>query len=529
MNTTPKIISSAQRDFYPARLLLALGVGGVAYLVSGVLHYESDPYPAQMAAAVTGFVAACWLSNALPMGAASLLPLPLFSMLGVLPLSVNGAGYGAATAYAHPILWLFFGGFVLALGIERWSLHRRIALWIIARFGIQPNRLVLGFMVASAGLSMWLMNTSTTLMLLPIAMALVTSLTESGAIEAKGAKNFAFTLLLGIAYASSLGGIATPIGTAPNALYLSTYRGLEQAGAPPMTFLLWMLTMMPMTLVMVPGVWWLMTRFLAPVQGVHPEAAAILRREAEELPPMSQAEKSMLGLFALAGVLWTTRGDIALGEAGTIPGWWRLMPVPSGSWIGDGAVAVLVALLSFVLPSGRRPGEALMNWETARKIPWDILFLLGGGIAIAEAFNQSGLAAAMGHALEPLITEFPPLLSVLTVCAVMTFLTEVTSNTAITSLFLPILLAASTAAGLDPRLLMLPATLSASCAFMLPIATPPNAIVFASGHIPMGRMAKVGLYVNIVGVLVVTALVWFLARPLLDIELVRPPWLVSSP
>lgn len=520
----------APREYHPYRLALGILLAALVFLLTGLLPFpaEVDPYRARMAAAVTAFVATCWLSGSLPLGAASLLPLPLLSMLGVLPLSVDGSGYGSATSYAHPILWMFFGGFTLALGIERWGLHKRIALTIISKFGMEPSRLVLGFMVASAFLSMWLMNTSTTLMLLPIAMALVNNMVSSGALSEEGQHDFAFALLLGIAYASSIGGVGTPIGTAPNAIYLSNYAPLEDAGAPRMTFLLWMATTLPLVVIMLPLVWLLITKVLAHPGKTQAGAREVLAKEAAALPPMSKAERGMLFLFVLAALLWTTRRDVNLGELGTLPGWWRLMPVPSADWIGDGAVAMVVSLLGFVLPSGRKPGEALMNWDTLKKLPWDILFLLGGGIAIAEAFRQSGLALTVGHALEPVLANASPLLAVILVCLVMTFLTEVTSNTAMTSLLLPILLAASTAAGIDPRLLMLPATLSASCAFMLPVATPPNAVVFSSGWIPMGRMARVGVYINLLGVALITLLMWTVAKPLLGISTEgAPSWLGS--
>lgn len=501
------------RDFYPRRLVLAVIVALAAYGVTTLLPFDQDATPdrACMAAAITAFVATCWLAGALPLGAASIIPIALMPLLGALSVE------RAAGAYAHPIIWLFFGGFILALGIERWGLHRRIALGIIQRVGVEPSRLVLGFMVASASLSMWMTNTATTLLLLPIALALVESLKKAGGVTKKSEANFAFTLLIGIAYAASLGGIGTPIGTAPNALYLTNWAPFESKGGPPMTFPIWMVMGCTLILVMVPSVWLLLTRVLAPVPKGIPEAREILDAEARSLPTMDAAEKRMLALFALAAFLWLSRRDVDLGPL-TIPGWWSLFPVDDARFIGDGAVAVVVGVLAFVVPSGRTPGQALIDWETARKMPWDILFLIGGGIAIARAFKETGLSAAIGSALEPLVGQLHPILLVAVVCFVMTFLTEVTSNTATTALLLPILVSASVAARIDPRLLMLPATFSASCAFMLPIATPPNAIVFASGHISMRRMARTGLVVNLAGVLAITLLVWLVAKPLLGID-----------
>ena len=255
-----------KKEVHPQRLAIALGIAVLLYWLSGFLPLPQETsYSARMAAAVTGFVAACWLGNAMPLGAASLLPLPLMPLLGVVPISQS------ATAYAHPITWMFFGGFVLAIGIERWGLHRRLALSIIRKAGVNPSRLILGFMVAAAFLSQWLNNTSTTLMLLPIALALVQSMSSAGAVSKEGEANFAFALLMGIAYACSIGGVGTPIGTAPNALYLTNYASFEAKGAPPMTFLMWMIIALPMVWIMIPSTWLLLTKMLAPQEDGFPE------------------------------------------------------------------------------------------------------------------------------------------------------------------------------------------------------------------------------------------------------------------
>lgn len=516
---------SQPADVYPRRLVLALFVGTAAFFAAGLLPFEATApvFAARMAAGITGFVAVCWLGNAVPLAAASLMPLALMPMFGVSPIT------RCATAYAHPIIWMFFGGFVLALGIERWGLHRRLALAIIGRVGVEPSRLVLGFMVAAAFLSMWLNNTSTTLLLLPIALALIKAVSDAGAVPGDGEGNFAFALLLGVAYACSIGGMGTPIGTPPNALFFSQYSLFEARGAPTLGFLRWLMVGLPLVVVMLPLVWLLLTRVLAPLPPGTTEAKAILDAEAAALPPMDAAQRRMLGLFGLAALLWVTRNDFQLGELLTLPGWWRLLPVTDGDHIGDGAVAVFVAILSFIVPSGRRRGEAIMNWQTARELPWEILLLIGGGIAIANAFMDTGLAKSIGASLLPLANTLHPLAMLMLVCTLMTFLTEVTSNTATTALLLPVLSSMSVSAGMDPRLLMLGATFSASCAFMLPIATPPNAIVFSSGRIHMGRMAAAGLWINLLGVLVITAVVWLIAVPVMGIEVgTLPPWLADA-
>lgn len=511
--------------FQPARFLAAVVAAAVAYSAAGLLPFEdaAQAYAGRMAAGLTALVAVCWLANVLPLAAASLLPMTLFPVFGVLPIDKTAA------CYAHPIIWMFFGGFVLALGIERWGLHRRIALSIILRVGAKPSRLVWGFMGAAAILSMWLNNTATTLMLLPIALALINSMSESRAVSVRGEANFAFAMLLGIAYGASIGGVGTPIGTAPNALFFSNYETFL-SDAPPLSFLKWMALALPLVLVMTPLVGWLLTHVLAPQERGFPQAQAVLMKEARDLKPMDKAEKGMLYLFGLAAVLWTTRADVNLGSWGFIPGWWNLFPAPSAAYIGDAAVAISVALLAFMIPSGKEDGKMLMDWKTAKTLPWEILFLIGGGIAIAESFKNTGLAGAIGNSIEPLVANYHPIVIIAMVCFIMTFLTEVTSNTAMTSLLLPVLAATAVAIDLDPRLLMLPATLSASCAFMLPIATPPNAIIFASGRIGMLRMARAGIWVNLIGVVLITLLTWFVAVPVLEIDVTGlPNWMNGLP
>lgn len=500
-------------------LLVGVLLAGLAYWTTGFLPFSESvsPYPARMGAAITALTAACWLGNGLSLGAASLIPLALMPTLGVLPIGV------AAPSYAHPILWLFFGGFVLALGVQRWGLHRRIALAVLVRIGAQPARLIFGFMAAAALLSMWLSNTATALLLFPIAIALVRSLVDSRAVDVSSRENFSFALLLGIAYGCSVGGVATPIGTAPNALFLSTLESYGERGAPPISFLSWMVLALPVTLVLLPLIWIYLVRFASRLPRGHPEARSILEEKARELEPMSKAEWRMAALFVLVALLWMTRQDFDLGKLGTIPGWWRLMPVQEAADIGDGAVATFVALLAFLIPSGRKRGESLMNWDEAKKMPWEILYLLGGGILIARAFSETGLSEAIGLFIKPTVSDLHPLGMIVLVCVMVTFLTEVTSNTAVVALLLPVLASTAAASDVDPRLLMLPATFSASCAFMLPIATPPNAIVYASGEIPMARMARTGFALNLLGVVVIALVTWLVAVHVLGIDPYQSP------
>lgn len=503
---------SSPADFKPRIFPFAVAASLAAYVLAGLLPLEASASRAQSAAAITAFVAVSWLSSMIPLGAASLLPLALMPLFGVLPIDQ------ASAAYAHPVIWMFFGGFILALGIERWELHRRIALTIITRLGTNPSRLILGFGVAAATLSMWLNNTSTTLLLLPIATALIDSIEKA---STERSANFAFALLVMIAYACSIGGVGTPIGTAPNAIFLSNYASYEAAGAPPMNFALWMATGLPVVAAMVLMIWWVLTRVLAPVGPIDPKAQNVLDNEARKLPAMSVPERRMGWVFLLAALLWSTRRDIDLGTVGVLPGWWRLFPVEQAQAIGDAAAAAFVCVLAFFIPAGGGHRGALMTWETAKRMPWEILFLVGGGIAIAQSFAETGLALALGTIIQPLLGQMGPIGMILTVCIAMTFLTEITSNTAMTALLLPVLSGTAVAIDVDPRLLLIPATFSASCAFMLPVATPPNAIVFASGRIPMARMARAGFVINLVGIALVTVIVYFITVPTMGITVGR--------
>ncbi len=506
-----------EKSFRQRLILLSIGllVGACLYSLTGRLHFDVgiDPVRGQMAAGITGFVAVLWLTEAIPMAATSLIPLAAFPLFGVVPTSIS------TPAYAHPILWMFFGGLVLALGIERWGLHRRIALHVIRRAGTQPSRLILGFMSAACFLSMWMNNTSTTLMLLPIALALVSNLRDVGAIQGKDEKNFSFALLVGVAYASSIGGIATPVGTAPNALFMSTYAAMERAGAPPVSFSSWCLIATPMVWVFLVIAWFVLIKIIAP-QGIGTRSGdAMIKQSLYDLGPIRSSEKRMLALFSFTALLWITRRDIDFGSEFTFPGWWHLLPIPDAEYVGDGVVAVFCAILSFIIPSGDQKDRALMNWDTAKNIPWDILLLIGGGVCIAHVFEATGLAKAAALSMEPTLRQVPAWMAVVLVCTLMTFLTEFTSNAASTALMLPVMASSSLALGLDPRLLMLPATFSASCAFMLPIATPPNAIVFSSGRVTMRGLATAGFILNLVGVILISATVWFVAVPVWKIPL----------
>lgn len=467
------------------------------------------------AAAVTALVAVWWLSEAIPIGATSLLPAALLPLLGVVDARE------AAGAYMNDLIFLFLGAFILALGVEHWGVHRRVALAIVGRVGARPRRIVFGFMLASAVLSMWLNNTATTLMMLPIGVAVVRAVRSEGEVE--GEDPFALALLLGLAYSASVGGVATPVGTAPNQVYLA--RMLEDhAELPPVTFAVWLLAWGPLVVIFLPLGWLVLTRVVLRVPDHGTAGGEVIAAERAALGPIRAPEWRMGAVFLVTALLWVGRADLDFGVF-TLPGWERAvayLAADPASWtpgtVSNSTVAIGMAVLCFLVPAGSaRPGERLVDWSTARALPWDVLLLIGGGFAIAAGFKASGLDRAIGELLGPAFGSMPPLLLLALVVGSMAMLTEITSNTATTQVLLPVLGSASVAAGIDPRDAMLPATIAAYCAFMLPVATPPNAVAYSSGMVRIGRMARVGVAFNLllVGLIVVVYRLW--VRPLLGV------------
>ena len=480
------------------------------------------PRVARATLATAVLMASWWITVAIPIPATSLLPLVLFPVFGVLTSKQT------AVNYASEIIFLFMGGFILALGIQRWGLHRRIALHIVQIFGTNPSRMVLGFMVATAFLSMWISNTATSLMMLPIALAVVASLRE---VDGDRVKGFAPALLLGIAYSASIGGLATPIGTPPNISFLRISEILFPE-APTISFGSWFFAILPVVIVLLPIAWILLVRlfgYRAP-SGSSSSGPRVIAEEIRALGTMSGAERRMLWIFVITALLWITRGDLDLGTF-RIPGWASLVEawLPgrfAAGHLHDATVAMGMALLTFLIPGERQPDgrrPALMDWDTAVQLPWGILLLFGGGFALALAFKESGLAEYFAASFARQVGGLPPFFLVIATCLLLTFLTEVTSNTATTEVLLPILAGTATAMGVHPLLLMLPATLSASCAFMLPIATPPNAIVFASGELEIRDMVRAGLILNLIGVVVIATLFFVVSSRLLGLDLSTMP------
>ena len=429
-------------------------------------------------------MALLWLTEAIPMGMTALLPLVAFPLAGISTMEKTAA------PYANSAVFLFMGGFLVAATFERWGLHRRMAYFALSRVGTEPRRIVFAVILVTAFLSMWISNTATTLMMAPIAIAVVGGLgKEPRAAEAT---------LLGVAYAASLGGIGTPIGTPTNLIFLGAARELFP-DAPPITFAQWMMFGVAYLVLLVPVCW-----IIVVITARVPKGSAVpLEQLGIEKPgAMRRPEKLALALCAATALLWMFRADIALG-ATKIPGWATLFP--SGKAINDATVAVAMAIIAFLLPGEKK--QRLLGWEEFRRIPWDVLILFGGGFALADALEQSGFSKWAGARLS-FLGDWPPVLMIVAVCIVVTLLSEVASNVATATAMMPIAAALATSIGVHPYLLMLPATIAASSGFMLPVATAPNTIVYASGLVRVRAMARSGLLLDLAAAIVITFLVF---------------------
>ncbi len=466
------------------------------------------PISAKRMAATALLMAVWWITEAVPIPITALLPIILYPILKIMPTSTATLNYG------HHLIFLFLGGFIIALTIERWKLHKRIALNIINVIGTNKRLIILGFMIATAFLSMWISNTATTMMMVPIGLAVISQLGGSIGRERfeKGENNFALALMLAIAYAASIGGIATIIGTPPNVVFV----GILESNfplAPQISFIQWMLFALPFSVIFLPLAWIYLVYIAVPVgKDDNSFKSDVMDRELISLGPMTKAEKLTLAVFVTTGLLWLLRSDLDLGSFKII-GWASLFGLKG--YVHDSTVAIFMAILTFILPSGQKKDgkiEMLMNWNWARRVPWGILLLFGGGFALANGFQESGLTQWLGEQLKAF--HFLPLVvMILIVSAMATFTTEFASNTAMASTLLPILAGLSMALEINPMILMIPATISCSTAFMLPVATPPNAIVFGSGYIRIKSMVKIGLIMNLLGLLLILLVAYFLAEP----------------
>lgn len=504
-------------DAVSRRVGLWLGPGLFAAVLLLVDLQPGQPLVTRMAA-VAAWMAVWWITEAIPLAATSLIPLVFFPLLGIM------GGRATAPIYFNHVIFLFVGGFMIALAMEQWGLHKRTALWIIRLIGGGPSRLVLSFMVASAFLSMWISNTATAIMMLAIGLAIIGELERS--LGAEHTHRLSVSLLLGIAYGASVGGMATLVGTPPNLSFVRIFEIIFPQ-ATPVSFGQWMLLGLPLSTVMLVVIWLLLTQVFFRSPSNLRLSPAVVRKEYRDLGPIRFAEGAVLVVFVLTALLWVFRKDLQVGGF-TVPGWAGVLPFPD--LIDDGTVAISMALLLFLIPSRAadpQASRAVLDVGVFRRVPWHIVLLFGGGFALAQGFQSTGLSAYVGEQFAGLAGA-SPVAMIASVCTILTFLTELTSNTATTELLLPILASAATALGVNPLMLMIPATLAASCAFMMPVATPPNAIIFGSGRIRIAEMARVGIVINLIGIVVITAIFYILGMTIFEIEPgTVPPWAID--
>lgn len=445
---------------------------------------ESMPAPAYDVLCVTIWMALWWVTEVVPIAVTALLPIVLFPLTGALDISTTTAAFG------HKYIFLYIGGFFLAVTMEKWNLHKRIALSIIKLIGTNVNYIILGFMVATGFLSMWISNTATAVMMLPIGIAIISQLKDNpNTIENENLK-FGKALMLAIAYSASIGGIGTLIGTPPNLIFAGI---VEQIYGIEISFLKWAMFGMPISIMLLFICWKYLTKVAFKFeQKEFPGGTAEIDRLLKGLGKMSKQEKTVLVVFASTAFSWITRSFL-------------LQPI--FPFIDDTIIAIAAGIVLFVLP-GNKKGKRLLNWEEAVKIPWGIVLLFGGGMALAKAFGDTGLAIWIGNQLVDL-ENLPFFLLLLVLIAAVNFLTEVTSNTATTAMLLPVLAPMALVMNIHPYSLMVGATLAASCAFMLPVATPPNAVVFGSGHLRIPDMIKSGFWMNTISIIAITFIVYF--------------------
>lgn len=463
------------------RRRIGLFLGPLLFILLLLLPLPEGMSPeARAVAAVTVLMAVWWISEALPMAVTALVPIVAFPLLGVMSTAET------TTGYANHLIYLFLGGFLIAMAMQRWDLHRRIALHTIRLVGSNPRRTVLGFMLATAFLSMWISNTATAMMMLPIGLAVIDRLNAD-----KDNQGFSVALLLGIAYAASIGGVSTLIGTPPNAILAGV---LEQQFGISIGFADWLIFAFPLSLLMLLLSWIYLTRIAHPLQqddgeGMH----QLIQQQLHELGPLRREEGLVLVVFITVACAWILRGLVSV------------------SWlkgVSDATIAMAGAIILFMIPVDWRKGRFLLDWQSAVKLPWEIIILFGGGFTLASGFADSGLTVWIINQLGDL-QDVPVWLLIALVTLLVIFLTEVTSNTATATIILPVMGALAGAMSVSPTLFMIPAAIAASYAFMLPVATPPNAIVFSGGYLTVPQMARAGLWLNLLAVVLISLFVEF--------------------
>jgi sodium-dependent dicarboxylate transporter 2/3/5 len=487
---------------------------GIAAFLAILLFAELEPGKPEVTAtmAVAALMAIWWVTETIPLAITALVPLVLFPAFGVLD------GKAVSEVYMNHIIFVYVGGFMMALAMERWNLHRRIALKLLMLIGVSPGRILVGFMATSAFLSMWISNTATTMMMIPIVMSIIVSLEES--LSGKSITKYATGLFLAVAYSASIGGMSTLVGS-PTNLVCPRILTLLYPGAPEISFTSWMLFALPISVVMLVVVWLVIHLRFRPSESWVGVDRNHFRKAYLELGRSSREERIVFVLFLLLALLWITRAGISFSSV-TIPGWAQLFHTPA--YINDGTVAIFVSIILFIVPAGKDRRERIMDWKTAQRIPWNIVLLFGGGFALALGFQSSGLAIWFGEQLR-WTSGVHPYLILLAVVALMSFLTELTSNVASTQMLLPVFASLAISSVNNPLMLMIPATLASSLAFMLPTATPPNAIIFGTNRIKISTMVRTGFLLNMLGILVVVVVTWLLGSKFFDIAPgVLPGW-----
>lgn len=474
---------------------LALFLGPFLFFITlSFFHPEGLSKEANAVLATTLWVAVWWIFEAVPISVTAMLPIILFPLSGGMDLVSTTASFG------HKYVFLYIGGFILAIAIEKWNLHKRIALNIVNVIGTSVSKIILGFMVATAFLSMWISNTATAVMMLPIGMAIIAQLKDNpDTIEDENAI-FGKALMLSIAYSASIGGVATLIGTPPNLVFAGI---LEEQFNIEMTFSKWMIYGLPISLILLFICWKYLTSFAFKFeQKDFPGGKAEIKRQLSALGKITYEEKAVLAIFALTAFLWITRSFLLK----------QFIPA-----IDDTIIAMVSATVLFILPTKNKK-EALIDWNSAVKLPWGILLLFGGGLALAEGFKTSGLASWIATQVTH-IEGLSLVVLLLILIATVNFLTEITSNLATTAMLLPIIAPVALTLDIHPFTLMVGITVAASCAFMLPVATPPNAIVFGSGYLKIPDMVKVGIWMNIISIIFITLMTYFLLPILWDFDI----------
>ncbi|WP_302504122.1 SLC13 family permease [Geoalkalibacter halelectricus] len=512
LSSKPSGIEEGEPRGYSRRQKIGLFLGPVLFLLMLLVPTPAGMEPdAQKMAAIALLMATWWMCESIPIPATSLLPIALFPALGIMAT-------GRATApYANHLIFLFMGGFIIALSMQRWNLHRRIAMNIVKVMGFSPSRLILGFMVATAALSAFVSNTATTVMMMPIGLAIIAHVVAEGKKEGLDKEidfspdKFAFglNLMLGIAYAASIGGIATLIGTPPNTVlagYLNKTFGYE------ITFAKWMSVGVPLVLVMLPLCWLWLTRVANPLKLKKvPGGRDLINDELRKMGRMNTGERWTALVFGLTALAWIFQKQISV-----------IFPEPK--FITDATIAMIGALVLFLIPINLKKNLFVMDWHWASKMPWGVLILFGGGLALADGFKDTKLADWIGGQVS-LLEHAPIIILVIAVAALIIFLTELTSNTATAAMVMPILSAVAIGLGQNPLLLVVPAAIAASCAFMLPVATPPNAIVFGSGYVTIPQMARSGFGLNLIGIVLTVVLTYLVVIPAFDVVIGElPTW-----